>query len=389
MTDHEHLLQFATVRQREVLCALREHGTQDKAAMALGITTRNVAYALARLRKNAAARSPELHDYTKTVPDGFSIKGVSQFITAEGKVGGQWIKTNADHEKLMEVAKAQIEALCEDIPKSEPVVLKSGTFEHLLNVYTITDAHVGALAWDVETQSGDWDLAIAERTLTGCMREMINMAPRAKTCVIAQLGDYCHYDSAIAPVTPLHGNVLDADGRMPKMVKVAIRVLRAMVNSALEKHEKVVLLIGEGNHDPASSIWLRAMFQTLYENEPRIEVIDSELPYYTYRHGNTMLAWHHGHLTKNPQLPILFAAQFPTIWGATTKRYCHTGHKHHSEEKEYSGMTVTQHPTLAARDAYAARGGWVAERKATAITYSMKFGLAGTVVVTPEMLEDR
>jgi hypothetical protein len=100
-----------------------------------------------------------------------------------------------------------------------------------------------------------------------------------------------------------------------------------------------------------------------------------------------MLAFHHGHKKKNDQLPILFASQYPGIWGATTKRYAHTGHRHHGEAKEHSGMTVTQHPTLAARDAYAARGGWISERQASAITYHSHYGRVGEVVVCPEMLE--
>jgi hypothetical protein len=173
---------------------------------------------------------------------------------------------------------------------------------------------------------------------------------------------------------------------MPKMVKTAIRILRTVVAKALEKHQKVVLLLAEGNHDISSSVWLRAMFQALYENEPRIQVIDSELPYYVYQHGETMLAWHHGHLSKNNALPILFASQFPKIWGNTKKRYAHVGHRHHVEEKEHSGMTVIQHSTLAARDAYAARGGWISERHVTSITYSDKFGQVARNTVTPEML---
>ena len=114
--------------------------------------------------------------------------------------------------------------------------------------------------------------------------------------------------------------------------------------------------------------------------------MDSELPYYVHVHGETMLAFHHGHLSKNSQLPLLFAAQYPREWGKTIKRYCHTGHRHHVEEKEHSGMTVVQHSTIAARDAYAARGGWVSERKMRAITYHAQHGETSTVTVTPEML---
>jgi hypothetical protein len=52
-----------------------------------------------------------------------------------------------------------------------------------------------------------------------------------------------------------------------------------------------------------------------------------------------------------------------------------------------NGVTVVQHPTLAARDAYAARGGWIADRAAQAITYHKRFGQVGRVMVCPEMVE--
>ena len=102
--------------------------------------------------------------------------------------------------------------------------------------------------------------------------------------------------------------------------------------------------------------------------------------------GKTLLAFHHGHLKKNNELPLLFAAQFPEEWGSTSKRYCHVGHRHHVEEKEHSGMKVMQHSTLAARDAYAARGGWISDRQIVAITYHKDFGQVASITATPEML---
>jgi hypothetical protein len=148
----------------------------------------------------------------------------------------------------------------------------------------------------------------------------------------------------------------------------------------------VEVLIAEGNHDLAGSVWLRQMFALLYEREPRVRVVDSELPYYVIRHGTTMLCWHHGHLKKFDQLPMLFAAQFAEDWGKTTKRYVHSGHLHHRHELESGGVTLVQHPTLAARDSYAARGGWISERQVTAITYSSRYGEVARNTVTPEML---
>ncbi|HBG31016.1 MAG TPA: winged helix-turn-helix domain-containing protein, partial [Gammaproteobacteria bacterium] len=251
--------------------------------------------------------------------------------------------------------------------------------------HTLTDAHVGALCWHQEG-GADWDLKIAERTLGGCFEMMLESAPASRVGIVAQLGDFLHQDSMSA-VTPTSGHLLDADGRFSKVVRVAVQTLRRVVDGALRKHKHVLVLMAEGNHDLSSSIWLRVMFKALYEREPRVEVIDSPLPYYAYRHGKTMLGWHHGHLKKNDQLPLLFAAQFPTIWGETVKRYVHTGHRHHVEEREHSGMTVVQHPTLAARDAYAARGGWIAERRASAVVYHVEHGEVGRTTVTPEMLQ--
>ena len=380
------LLQFASPVEEKYIIAVQVHGSNRKAAKALGVNKSSVDKAINRVKARAALRSPQEHVYTRAVPTGFHIKGVSQFIDKEGRVVGSWVKTHVDRQAQQEALKAAVEAMCEEIEPVAPAKAPKATYGNLCNVYTLTDSHVGMLAWGTETKSGDWDLTIAETILVGCFRQMVESSPSAATCVVAQLGDFLHYDSAVAAVTPLHGNTLSADGRMPKMVKTAIRILRTVIDIALRKHEKVVVLLSEGNHDLSSSVWLRAMFQALYENEPRIEVIDSELPYYTYQHGQTMLAWHHGHLSKKEALPMLFAAQFPKMWGDTTKRYIHVGHQHHTDIKEYSGITVEQHPTLAARDAYASRGGWIAERQVTAITYSDKYGQVARNIVTPEML---
>lgn len=379
------LHEFATVRELEYLDAVEKHGSNQKAAKALGVSRRTVDRSMLALKARAASKgyAPD-HDMTKTCPVGFSIKGVSTYYDEEGKPRGQWVKTSVDQQARDEAMREAFEAMAEELPRIPPVKAPGATSADLATVYTLTDSHVGALCWHQEG-GADWDLRIAESTLTGCFQQMVDASPPARLGVVAQLGDFLHQDGMNA-VTPTSGHLLDADGRFSKVVSVAVRVLRRVVDMALRKHERVVVLLAEGNHDLASSIWLRAMFSALYENEPRVEVIDSPLPYYVVQHGQVMLGWHHGHLKKNEGLPLLFAAQFPKVWGETVKRYVHCGHRHHAEEKEHSGMKVIQHPTLAARDAYAARGGWLAEREASAITYHREFGQVGRVTVTPEML---
>jgi hypothetical protein len=240
------------------------------------------------------------------------------------------------------------------------------------------------LAWGAET-GADWDLSIAETTLVDAFSHMIATSPKAQTAVVNQLGDFLHFDSFEA-VTPTNRHLLDADSRFPKVVAVAVRILRRVVDMALASHDEVKLLICQGNHDLSSSVWLQIMFTALYENEPRVTVDQSILPYYVHQHGKVMLGFHHGHMKKNDGLPLHFAASYPEIWGQTSKRFIHVGHRHHVEEKEHAGIKVIQHSTLAARDAYAARGGWHSDRQMLAITYHSEFGEVARSTVTPEML---
>jgi hypothetical protein len=377
---------YATVRQLEVMEAFEKSGQNiDATAKALGVTRKAVTQSLDAVILKAQIRgySPE-HQMTRPVPEMHVAKGVSTLFDADGKVRAQWVKSELDRQKYLQAIRDVVADAMNGLPRAEVTPMPVFTHACLCNLYTLTDCHVGALAWDKETGT-DWDLEIAERTLTGCFEHMVNSSPQAKVAIVNQLGDFLHSDG-IQGVTPTSGHLLDMDSRFSKVVRVAVRILRRIVDFALARHEKVIVIMAEGNHDISSSIWLRELFRLLYEDEPRVEVIDTPLPYYVYQHGRTMLCFHHGHLKKNGELPILFAAQFPKIWGETAKRYAHCGHRHHVEEKEHSGITVVQHPTLAARDAYAARGGWIADRQVTSITYHSAYGQVARNTITPEMI---
>jgi hypothetical protein len=372
-------------------------GSRIKAAEAMGVSLHAIWRNLKTL-KEQGVEIPEspyntgraeymvraAEDAHHAAPEHFHVKGVSTLYGPEGDVVQQWVKTDQDAFQRHEMLRAAAEALKEEIPRQAPIHVSTTCLEKLCNLYTITDFHIGMLAWRHEG-GADWDLQIAEKTLTSCFSHMVMNSPPAKYAVVNQLGDFLHTDGFL-PLTPASKHVLDADSRFPKIVQVAVRSLRSIVNMALTRHEHVHVLMAEGNHDPASSVWLRALFMALYENEPRVTVEDSPLPYYAYQHGKTMLAFHHGHMKKADKVGGVIPAQFPKMWGETTKRYVHTGHLHHTHEKEDAGITVIQHPTLAARDAYAARGPWHAERAAKCITYHTEYGEVGRNIVTPEMV---
>jgi len=379
------LKEWATEVQGRYIDAVNEYGSAGKAAPFLNCNRGTITMAIRAVRKKAALSgySPD-HDMRKPVPPGFTVKGVSTYYDSDGKPRGQWVKSRADDDAREQIIREAFGHMAAELPRLHPLPQPPETLGHLCNLFTLTDSHVGMLAWGKEG-GADWDLKIAEHVLVSAFEHMVAAAPRSRVAIVNQLGDFLHFDS-IEAVTPTNRHLLDADGRFSKVVAVALRILRRVIDVALMTHDEVHVIMAEGNHDITSSVWLRQMFKALYENEPRVTVNDSELPYYVYQHGKVLLAFHHGHLKKNESLPLLFAAQYPKLWGDTVTRYVHVGHRHHVEEKEHSGMKVIQHPTLAARDAYAARGGWQSMRQATAITYHSKHGEVSRHVVTPDML---
>ena len=385
-TIDPELYKYCTPRQKEILEAIELHGGAKAASKAMGINTGGASDAYIAVKKKAAlyGYAPE-NDFTRPVPEGFIAKGVSTYYNSEGKPSGQWVKASLSHEALIDAMRETVKGFKDEIPPAILTAAPAAAEDQLCNLYTFTDYHLGMLAWHKEG-GADWDITTAEKTIAAALVQMVNQSPSAHTAVLNIQGDFLHTDGK-TPVTPASKHVLDADSRFPKIRRAAIRIIRSLMAVCLQRHQEVYLIIAEGNHDEESAGWLADLFAVHYEEEPRVTVNDSVLPFYVFEWGSTMLGVHHGHKVKNESLPLLFAAQFPQAWGRTTRREIHCGHRHHRDEKEYNGVTVVQHPTLAARDAYAARGGWIADRAAWAITYHKKYGAVGRVMITTEMLE--
>jgi len=385
MPDYEVLRPYAsTEKQIALLDALRVSDRFQDAAFKVRIDPSNARKMIRTLEANAAKQNAFLHE-TKELPPGYAVKGTSTLYDNEGNPTLQWVKTSVDWEKQQELFKEASEAFKDDLPKAAPIKSPKITNKDLLNLYVITDYHMGMLAWDEEA-GDDWDLKIAERLLYNWFSKAIEITPNSETAILCNLGDFVHFDGLDA-VTPAHHNVLDADTRFQKIVRVTIRVFRRIINDLLIKHKKVHVIMAEGNHDPASSVWLREWLSAHYENEKRVTVDLNPDPYYCYEFGKTSLFFHHGHKRKIANVDTVFTAKFAEIFGRTKFRYGHQGHFHNRNVKESNLMVIEQHRTLAAKDAYASRGGWMSGREAQAITYHKNFGEVSRTIINPEMVK--
>jgi hypothetical protein len=383
----QDLLQFCeTERQAEILKAVIEYGSNNQASFKLGIARQTVDGAVKRVKRIAEIKgwSPE-HDMTRPVPDSFIVRGVSTYYNKDGKASGQWVKSKLDDDKFQELLQSAVEGFKDDLPRVSLINPPPLGNDNLLNCYVITDYHLGMLSWSEETGE-DWDIQIAEDLIYKWFAQAIHQSPDANTAIFAQLSDFLHFDGMDA-VTPSSKHLLDVDTRFAKLVRVAIRIIRQIINMLLQKHQQVHILMLDANHDPVSQIWLREWLAVSYENEPRITIDTSPNPYNAYEFGNTALFFHHGHKKRIADVSSVFAAQFREMFGRTKYAYAHTGHLHHLDIKENNLMIVEQHRTLAAPDAYSARGGYLAGRDAKVITYHKKYGEVSRLTINSEMLK--
>jgi hypothetical protein len=359
---------------QEVVDALATHGAFRTAARALGINRQTFRdrYDVAQ-KKGFEPKCQALIVGDKAAAGpGQMLKGTTTLYGRNDETGQmearlQWVKHDKDMERLIEIQRAALAAMCKEIEPIELIYHPGPAIDDLLSLITITDVHIGMLAWEKETGAA-WDLVIAERVLVQTFCAMIDAAPASAVGIINQLGDCLHFDSLLA-LTPTSKHVLDVDSRYQKVVEVAVRVLRRIIEHALTKFPTVQVYMHEGNHDPAGSVWLRVMFAQLFENNPRVSIGMSPNPYTAYQFGKNFIGFHHGHLAKKEKLPILFAAKFPKLWGDTEFRVVHVGHLHNVVEQEHPGINVIQHPTITSPDAYAARMGWLSKRQAMMMIY--------------------
>lgn len=367
---------------------------REEAAKIMGVGERRYRAILDSARKKGASvlrQAENAHTGRDEIgsiyyaPDGYNIKGTSTLVDGDGTIKQQWIKTDADKERQIEMMQEVIDAMSKSIKPRKVIKQENKSWNpDLLDLFTLTDFHVGMLAWDKET-GDNWDIKIAKDVATKAFAHLIKAAPNSETAVLLENGDFGHFDSFEA-VTPTNKHLLDADGRAPKMIEACIDIMLDAIEQLAQKYKRVIVICNEGNHNPIGSVWMSALLDRYYSKNKRIEVVTSPKPYHAIEWGVNMLAFHHGHLAKAQRLIDVFISEYREMYGRTQLLHIHTGHVHHRAIKETSTAILETHPTLAGRDAYAARGGWNSDRAMQVITYHKKFREVSRNLVHADML---
>ena len=362
----------------QILEALEKHnGLRAPVAAELGLVYRALIERLNRMR----ARGIEIPDssYHST-----EVRGTSTLLGPKGEVRLQWIK-EAPTEKTRE---QWVQAVREAFAEAEPVKripTPPVASKRLLTVFPIGDMHVGAHSWIEETGSS-YDVKIAEQLLVSAAEHLVDISPPCDTCLIANVGDYLHYDSHRTE-TPTNHNALDADSRYLYMIRGGVRMLRTFIECALAKYRTVRVINSPGNHDPIGALWLSLALTLLYEKNPRVHIDQSPGRFAYVEHGKVMICVTHGDSVKIEKLPGVMAADQPEMWGRTKHRYGYTGHVHKDRVIELPGIWVESFRTLAAADAWAHGQGYRSGRDIHSIVLHDEYGEVQRHTFNPAMLK--
>lgn len=371
----EKLKQFTlNESQLKKIEAVIEHGSNRKAAKALGIGASSVDNTIQSIRKRAARLgfSPE-HDMNKTVPDGFSVSGVSTMYDADGNVRAQWVKSKQERDiQLKATMEAAIECFSEHDMKVPKINAPKTTTKDLLCVYPMGDPHIGMYAWAEETGE-DFDLKIAENNLTQAVEKLVADAPASEQALIVNVGDFFHSDNQ-SNKTSRSGHSLDVDSRWAKVLRVGIRAMRQCIEATLRKHQKVHVINEIGNHDDHTAQVLTLALAMAYENNPRVTFDDNPSRFHYYRFHDVMIGVTHGDTVKPDKLGGIMATDKPEDWGATKRRYWYTGHIHTRNVFEVPGCEVESFRTLAGKDAWTASMGYRSGRDMYCIVHHKNYG---------------
>jgi hypothetical protein len=380
--------------------AFRTHGTKGEAARALGLdraTYRNrLNHAAKRgmlgfssilpgfeVKQTAAQidgvwvqQRPEPGEEFET-PAGHVVKGVSALVDETGRVRQQWIKTRQDQYDLETTLAAIKEAFEGYVPSAPLREAPAESHPDLLTLYPLADWHLGMYAWQQETGE-NWDLKLGEKKIGEAMHDLVSRSPQSATGIVLGGGDLIHSDNQ-QNRTARSGNALDVDGRYPKVVGVACRLIANTVELVLQRHESVVVRILPGNHDEHTSVAVAYHAAAWFRNEPRVTVdLDPSL-FWWHRFGKCFLGATHGHTIKLRDMPLLMASRRAEDWGKSKFRYVHGFHIHHKEmtATESKGVITESHQAPIPKDAWHFGAGYEAARSVSSITYHREDGECG------------
>ena len=372
----QELLRFASNdRQIEVIKAVVEHGSNNKASKALGCGRRTIDIMLKRLEARAASKAVAPHkSVDRETMEGFEAKRVSTAYKSDGTVALQWVIQEPEKRDMKAKLDQMIDGIKDDLNGFKTAVKppKKVNSDYLA-MYMIGDHHFGMLA-DSETKmdNDDWDIKIATSILLESTNRLAARVGDAEVGVLFNAGDFFHADNSFNTTTK--GTPVDVDTRIGKTFRLAGRLFQTLINKMLETHKEVVVINVRGNHDSDMACHLSSCIELLYAKEKRVNVLPNYSKFIHYQWHNNLFVFHHGDRMKHEQILQAVIKNLDDEWSQSKNRYCHLGHIHHHVAREVGSMHFEHWGSLTSTDQWHSDSGYGAERSMTAVVYHKDTG---------------
>jgi len=382
------LKEFAETEKQAIVCqAVINHGSNNKAAQALGCGRRSVDKLMKVLEARAASKAVAPHkSVNRETMEGFEAKRVSTAYKEDGTVALQWVIQEPEKRSMKQKLDAMLEGMKDDLAEfKSPVKAPKKVNSDYLAMYMIGDHHYGMLA-DSETKMAgdddDWDVKIATKILVESTARLSSRVGDAEVGVLLNVGDFFHADSSANTTTK--GTPVDVDTRIGKTFKLAGRLFQILIDKMLETHKEVVVINVRGNHDSDMACHLSSCLELLYAKEKRVNVLQNYSKFIHYQWHNNLFVFHHGDRMKHEQILQAVIRNLDDEWSQSKNRYCHLGHIHHHTAREVGSMHFEHWGTLCSTDSWHSSQGYGAERSMTAVVYHKDHGEDSRVKIKVE-----
>ena len=282
----------------------------------------------------------------------------------------------------LEIAAATLASRIKPLPRARRTTQRGFKPDDQMAVFGLYDAHIGALAWEGETDgNNDTDIAVAR--CKAAINDLITKLSKhpVKKMIVPFGNDFMHFDNERGETTS--GRVVtDFDSRYGRVLVACHDVAAHLIDLCLEIADEVEIVYVGGNHDKLASLHIVHWLDQRYKDDQRVTVDVTMHPRKYRLWGSTLLGFAHGDRLVLQECYRHMAEESREHWATATCRELHFGDKHHRKQMNLTAIdtigkvTLRQNPTIAPRDYWTQKMGFDAVRCADVWRYT-RLGFVG------------
>lgn len=359
--------------------AYLEHGSKVAAAKALGTSEKAVRLGVKTAEDRGLHLSDGLRDaMVRARLSGSEVRGgwVHDYDSEGRKLAAIRVSTPAV--AVDDLADRFVSAFS-DIPAAPPIIRPEHVKEDSVAFFPHGDLHLGSVV-SAQRAGRDYNPKIAIEAFKDGFSQCHAAIPPSEVAIILNNGDETHANDD-SEVTPRNKHRLKVEGTHEDNLALAVHSTIWQIDTALQRHGRVIYVANPGNHDPNTPAVLRLALAQRYRNEPRVTIEPSQRHMWVWQKGHLFLAADHGEGLKPEKQALHIPARFPVEFGASRFWYFFTSHFHNQAQDTFGGIIHKRLPAICRVDTHADDMGFTDTSAMTAMQFDIYRGLRNELTV--------